>query len=128
MVPVVRKLAQTRLLAHAGRLLLGGFEFGFDRIRPGLRVRQLVVFGVDLPKPLMFLNGFVQERLRDGRVIDFAVPVPAIADHVDDDIAAKLVAVFESETSYADDCIHVLGVDVKYWDALPTRQLRGEAR
>src|SRR5215472_2469357 len=55
-------------------------------------------------------------------------PVPAIADHVDDHIAAELVAVLEREASHADNGIDVLGVHVKNWDALPTRQLCREAR
>src|SRR5262249_44164619 len=89
---------------------------------------HLTVFGVDLPKPRMFLDSLVEERLRDRRVIDFAVPMPAIPDHIDNHIAAKLVAVLKGETSYADDGIHVFGVHVKNGDTLPTRQLCGEAR
>ena len=75
--------------------LLGGFQFRFDRVDACLHVVGADVFGVNLPQRRMFFDRFVQQRLGDGGVVDFAVAVTAVADQIDDDIGAKLVAIFQ---------------------------------
>ena len=46
-------------------------------------------------------------------IVDFAVTVAAISNHVDDNIAAKFVAIFERHASNADDSVHIFGVHVE---------------
>jgi len=61
----------------------------------------------------MILDAFVEARLRDGGVVDFAVTVAAIADEVDDDIAAKLRAILGGELSNPHDGVGIFAIDVK---------------
>ena len=42
----------------------------------------------------MLFDLFVEQRLGDGGIVDFAVAVTAVADEVDDHVSAELVAVF----------------------------------
>ena len=44
----------------------------------------------------MILDTFVEERLRNGGIVHFAVAVATVADEVDDHIAAKFGAIFSS--------------------------------
>jgi hypothetical protein len=46
---------------------------------------------VNLPQRRVLLDLRVQKRLCDGRVIDFAVPVPAEADQIDNDVICKFL-------------------------------------
>ena len=58
----------------------------------------------------------VAQRLGDGGVVDFAVPVAAITDEVDDNVGVELVAVLGGEGGDAHECRGVFGVDVKDGD------------
>src|SRR5271170_3610483 len=76
----------------------------------------------------MLFDGFVEQRLRDGGIIHFAVTVPAIAEHVYDYVRAERVAIFESDAADADHGIHIFSVHVKDGDRLASGKLRSEAR
>ena len=76
----------------------------------------------------MFFDLLVEQRLRDGGIVDFAVTVAAIADEVDDDVGAELVAVFGGEAGDADDCVDIFAVHVENRNRLPARDAGGEAR
>ena len=45
----------------------------------------------------MIFDLLVKQRLRNGRIVDFAVAVAAIADEIDDNIGAELIAIFRRE-------------------------------
>ena len=76
----------------------------------------------------MFGDCLVQQWLRDRGVINFAVAVSAIANHVDDNIAAKRVPVLKGDAADANHSVDVLGVHMKYRNTLPACQLRSKAR
>src|SRR5208282_5210858 len=76
----------------------------------------------------MFFDLLIEKRLRDGRVVDFAVTVAAVADEIDDNVGAELVAVFDGHTGDADDGVDVFAVDVKDGDGLAARDAGREAR
>src|ERR1700688_1805030 len=76
----------------------------------------------------MFFDRFVHERLRHGGIVDFAMPVPPVADKIDDHVRSKFVAVLGGDSRYADYGIHVFAIHMKNWNRLPPRQLRREAR
>src|SRR5438552_9714608 len=122
--PIIWQLAQAGFLPQARGTALRGFEFCFYSVSPGLCIGGTHVFGIDLPKPRMLGYRFVEQRLRYGWVVDLAVPVTAVPDHVYDDIAAECVAIFEGHATDSNYSINIFRVDVKNRNALPSRQLR----
>ena len=76
----------------------------------------------------MVLDRSIQQRLSDGRIIDLAVTVAAIADQIHDYVALEGVAVFERHAADANHRVHIFGVDVKDRNRLAARQLRGKTR
>ena len=76
----------------------------------------------------MFFNPLVEQRLGDGGIVDFAVAVTAVADQIDDDIGAELVAVFHGQASDANDGVDVFAVDVEDGNRLAARDACGETR
>src|SRR5580692_3823091 len=75
----------------------------------------------------MLFDLFVEQRLSDGGIVDFAVTVAAVADQVDDYVGAELVAVFGGEAGYADYSVHIFAVDVEDGDGLAAGDAGGEA-
>ena len=75
----------------------------------------------------MVFDFLVEQGLGDGGIVDFAVTVAAVADEVDDDVGAEVVAVFGGEAGDADDSIHVFAVDVEDGDGLAAGDAGGEA-
>ena len=76
----------------------------------------------------MILDRLVEQRLGDGRVIDFAVPVAAIADQVDHHVALPGVAIVERQAAHADHRVHIFRIHVKDRNRLPAGQLRRKTR
>ena len=76
----------------------------------------------------MLFDGLVEQRLGDGGIVDFAVAVAAVADQVDDDIGAELVAVFERHAADADHGIDIFRIHVKDGNRLAAREVGGETR
>ena len=64
-------------------------HFGAELLRH-LRGIDPVLLGVNLKQRTMRVDPFVKQRLRDGGIVNLAVSVAAIADQVDDNVAAKL--------------------------------------
>src|SRR5260370_38142095 len=75
----------------------------------------------------MILDAFVEARLRDGGVVDFAVTVAAIADEVDDDSSAKLRARLGGELSNPHDGVGIFAIYVKEGNGLALGDLRAAA-
>ena len=92
-VPIIRQLTQTWLFANAACSLLGCFEFRLDGVRPRLCALNSGVLCIKLPKRRMIFDGLVNQRLRNRWIIHFAVPVAAVTDQVDDDVAVEFVAI-----------------------------------
>ena len=76
----------------------------------------------------MILDGVVFLRLGDGGIVHFAVAVAAIADKIDDNVAAKFCAIFSGEAADANDGVGILGVDVEHGNALALGDVGGESR
>ena len=55
----------------------------------------------------------VHQRLGEGRLVGLVVPVPAIAEQVDDDVLFELLAVFGGGAGDLDDRLGIVAVDVK---------------
>ena len=115
-------------MLDAAGFFLRGFEFGLDGVGLRLRVGRADVVGVDFPERRMLFDLLVEQRLRDRGIVDFAVAVAAVADEIDDDVGAELVAVFGGHARDADDSVDVFGVDVEDRDRLAARDAGGEAR
>ena len=116
-----------RLLGDLAGIFLRVLKLGFDG--GGLRgsVGCADVVGVDFPQWRMLFDLFIEQRLSDGGIVDFAVTVAAVADEVDDHVGAEAVAVFGGEAGDADDSIHIFAVDVEDGDGLAARDAGGEA-
>src|SRR5579871_1063030 len=76
----------------------------------------------------MLLDGFIEQGLRNRGIVDFAVSMAAIADYVDDHVAAKVIAILQRHARYAHYGIRVLTIDVENRDILAPPQIRGKAR
>src|SRR5207249_2277519 len=65
--------------------------------RADLRLVELPIgdepLAVDLPHRGMVPNALVHHRLGERRIVELVVAVPAIADQVDEDVAAELLPV-----------------------------------
>ena len=127
-VPIGRQLAKRRFLGEGAGLFLRGFEFSADGLNLRLRIFDADIFSINFPQRRMFLDGFVQQRLGDRRIIDFAVPVAPVADQVHDYISAERIAIVKSDAAHADYGVHIFPVDVKNRDGLAPGDLRGKAR
>ena len=75
----------------------------------------------------MVLDPFIQQRLRNRRIVHFAVPVPPITNQVHHNFAAKNRAVFRRHASRARNRVRILGIYVENRNVLPFRQIRGES-
>ncbi len=128
LVPVFGEVAKLGLVFDAASFFLSGFEFRLDGIGLGLGIGCANVFCVDLPERRMLLDLLVEQRLRDGGIVDFAVAVAPVADEIDDNIGAELVAIVHGHAGHANDGVDIFGVDVEDRDRLAARDARGEAR
>ena len=55
----------------------------------------------------------VAARLRDGRIVHFAVAVAAIADQIDHDVGVEAVPILGGDRGDANHGIRILGIDVE---------------
>ncbi len=76
----------------------------------------------------MFLDALVKQRLRDRRIVHFAVAVAAVADDVHDDLAAEFRAKLRGDLADAHHRVRVFRVDVKDGYGLAFGNVRSEAR
>src|SRR5216684_3581179 len=125
--PVFRQFAQVRYFSQRAGLGLLLFVFLADCLSRQGRV-DAGVLGVNFPERSMILDALVKEGLRDGRIVDFAVAVAAIADDVHDDVAAEGGAIFRGKLSDAHHGVGVFGVDVEDRHGLAFGDIGGEAR
>ncbi len=86
------------------------------------------LFGVNLPERRVVFDRFVFLRLRDCRIVDFAVAVAAIADEVDHNVAAEFRAIFGGQAADAHNGVGIFGVHVEYRNALALRDVGSESR
>src|SRR5206468_663383 len=68
------------------------------------------------------------QRLRYRRIVDLTMPMTPVADHVDDDVAAKPVAELQRDPRHTNHGVHVLCIHMENWNALPPGQLGRETR
>ncbi len=127
LVPIAGQFAQHGLFGDLAGLFLRGFEFGLDGGGLGLSIACADVVGVDFPERRMVFDFFVKQRLRDGGVVDLAMPVAAVADQVDDHIGAEAVTVFGSHPGDADNSVYVFTVNVENGNRLAARDARRKA-
>ena len=129
-LPVARHRAEVRDLGQRLGGVLGDRELALDGLLSGVGVlrRQAERVRVGPPEGRALLDLRVEQRLGDGRVVDLAVAVPAVADQVDDHVAQEAVAEARRDPRCADDGRRVLGVDVEDRDRLALGDVGGEAR
>ena len=82
--------------------------------------------GIYLPQRRMFLNRLIKQWLRNGGIVDFAVAVTAVADQIDDDVAAESVAIFEGHATDPHHGVDIFGIHVKDWNVLAAGELSGK--
>ena len=71
----------------------------------------------------LLLDPLGLQRLRVGRLVLLVVAEPAVADEVDDDVVAELLAIRERESDGRDRRLGVVGVDVDDRDVESLRQV-----
>src|ERR1700736_6485218 len=71
----------------------------------------------------MRLNSLVEQRLRDGGIVDFAVTMAAITNEIDHHIASEFRAIFRGKFPHANYSVRVFCVYVKYRHTLPLRNI-----
>ena len=116
--PVFRQLAEVRDFFQRARLGLFFLVFFANCLRDLRRV-DTGALGVNLPKRRMILDAFIEKRLRDGRIVDFAVAMAAVADDVHDHVAAKRGAILGGDFAHAHNGIRVFRVHVEDRHRLP---------
>ena len=114
-VPIGWVLRKDRHLGETGGLFLG-FVVGILRRLELLSGVGAKLLRVKLPELRVILDARVANRLRDSRVVHFAVPVTTVAEQVDDDIGSECVAVFEREARNANDSVGVLCIHMEDGD------------
>ena len=61
----------------------------------------------------MSADDLVEIRLSEERFVAFVVPIAAVADNIDDDVAAKLLTVGDRDTGRLGDGNRVVSVDME---------------
>src|SRR5437660_7462231 len=128
LAPILGEFSQKRLVLDAAGFLLCSLELSADRVGFRLRVRLADIIRVDLPEWRVILNLFVKQGLGDGRIVHLTVAMPAVADEINHNVSAELIAKFSSQAGDADDGINVFGVDMEYGDRLAPSDAGCEAR
>ena len=127
-VPVFGQVTHRGLGLRTLGLLLRFFELGFDGIGLRLSIGCADVVGVDFPQRRVVFDLLVEQRLRDGWIVYFAMAMAAIANEINDDVGTELVAIFSREARDADNCVNVFCIDVEDGNRLPPRDAGGESR
>ena len=68
---------------------------------------------------------FVHQRLRECGLVSFVVPVPAVADQIDEEVALELLAVRDRETRRFHARFGIVGVHVNDRNLESARQAAG---
>jgi hypothetical protein len=104
-----------------------GDKAGSDRPNPGFvdDPRRNDAVGVDLPCRRMTGDRAVHQRLGEGRLVALVVPVPAIAEQVDDDVLFELLTVFRGDAGDFYDGLGIIAVNVKDRRLDPLCYIRG---
>ncbi len=110
--PIGRKLCQHRALGHPGRLLLRFGQLNLHFLDPRGGVHSDLP-GIDLVERGMILDLCVTQRLRDGRVVHFAVAMAAVTDQVDDHIGVEGIPVFHGQRGDTDCGLGIFCVDME---------------
>src|SRR5438045_943178 len=76
----------------------------------------------------MVPDALVEFWLGNGRIVHFAMAVAAVADDVDNHVAAELRAVFRGHSPGAHDGIGIFAVHVENGHGLPLGDVGSEAR
>src|SRR5262249_37896209 len=122
-----RELAKAGLLGKLAGFALLVFIFFLHRFdqRSGVDANFL---RVDLPELLVIFDAVIEQRLGDGGVVDFAVPVATVGDEVDDDVAAESGAIVGCNLSYAHDGIGIFSIYVENGNGLALGDIRCKTR
>src|SRR5205823_7382256 len=79
-IPIIRQVAHHWLLTYMRGAFLSCLNLRLDRIGSRFRIFNSSIFGVDLPQRRMLLDRLVQQRLGDGGIIDFTMPMTPVSD------------------------------------------------
>src|SRR5437899_6504032 len=125
--PIFGQLAKLGNLSEGARFDLFFFVFVADFLG---YLRRVNADGlrVNLPKRRMVFDALVEFRLGNRGVINFAVAVTAVANNVDNDVAAKRGAILRGEFSATYDGVRTYAVHVENRDGLTFCQVRSKAR
>jgi hypothetical protein len=85
---------------------------------------NLVLLRVNLVKRRVRVDLLIEQRLRDGGIVHFTMPVAAIADQVNHHVTAKTVTVFNRHFAYPQNRFRVFRIHVEDWNGLALGQIR----
>src|ERR1700751_1109706 len=125
--PIIRQFAKMRSFLKLASLGLLDFVFGANRGDCFCGVHT-GAFGVDFPQWWVSLDAFVEARLGDGGIVHFAVSMTAIADKVNDDVAAKRGAIVCRNLADAHNGVGIFRIYVKNRNVLTLGKVCCEAR
>src|SRR5499427_536697 len=101
-IPILWKFPEQRFELDPAGLFLCDFEVSLDGIGSSLRVGRANIPGVNLPQRRVLFDSLVEQGLGNGGIVDFAMTVAAVADEIDHDVGAKLVAELGRHAGNAD--------------------------
>ena len=126
-LPVGRQLVVHRLFRGFAADRERFVEF-LAHLRDGRSGIKASLAGINLPERRMVFNFCVEQRLRNGRIVYFAMAVAAEADEIDDHVTCELRSVIGGNFAHADDGIGIFSIHVENGDGLTLGQIGGEAR
>src|SRR5215470_1084153 len=122
--PILGEFPEQRFEFDPAGLFLCDFEVTLDGVGSSLRIGRANILAVNLPERGVLFNSLIEQGLGNRGIVDFAMTVATVADKIDHDVGAKLVAELGCHAGNTDDSIHVFGVDVKDGNRLATRDAR----
>src|SRR5262249_51754857 len=76
----------------------------------------------------MLFDRPIEKRLRNRRIVDFAMSMATIADEIDDNITLERIAIVGSDLCHSNHGVYVFRIHVKNGDGLTLGQIGSEAR
>src|SRR5579883_991681 len=116
--PVMRQLSMHWLLCRFAGDRKRSIEF-LSQLRDNRGSIQVFLLRVNLPERRMIFDPRIQTRLRNGRIVHFAVAMAAESDQIDNYVACELRAIISGNSGHADNSVRIFAVDVKNRDRLP---------
>src|SRR5271155_267260 len=126
-VPIRRQLPHRRSFLQLQRFLLRCVQFRAHALHNRRRIHTDFP-RINFPKRRVRINLPVTQRLRDRRIIHFAVPVPPVADQIHHHWRSKRIPILRRNPPHARHRVRIFRVHMKNRNRQPLRQVRRKSR